>query len=81
MRNRFRWEQIQGQSISFEIDAVDTDTLGLSLDSFHGSKWVQPRLRFDDMSTGNTSNLSDSDHRTENQRGRRPLTLLSLLAR
>jgi len=38
-----------GQSISFEIDAVDTDTLGLSLDSFTARDGATPAA-IDDMS-------------------------------
>ena len=38
-----------GQSISFEIDAVDTDTLGLSLDSFAARDGATPAA-IDDMS-------------------------------
>jgi flagellin len=38
-----------GQSISFEIDAVDTDTLGLSLDSFTARSGATPAA-IDDMS-------------------------------
>jgi flagellin len=38
-----------GQSISFEIDAVDTDTLGLSLDSFTARDGTTPAA-IDDMS-------------------------------
>jgi flagellin len=38
-----------GQSISFEIDAVDTDTLGLSLDSFSARDGATPAA-IDDMS-------------------------------
>ena len=39
-----------GQSISFEIDAVDTDTLGLSFDSFTARSGATPAA-IDDMST------------------------------
>jgi flagellin len=39
-----------GQSISFEIDAVDTDTLGLSLDSFTARSGLTAAA-IDDMST------------------------------
>jgi flagellin len=38
-----------GQSISFEVDAVDTDTLGLSLDSFTARNGATPAA-IDDMS-------------------------------
>ena len=38
-----------GQSISFEVDAVDTDTLGLSLDSFTARNCATPAA-IDDMS-------------------------------